>query len=754
MREAQQYFVPRNLEEAARFCAALTLCSALLQIVFTLTVPEFSGGQVWLTLTGAAVGAGLGVLALAVPRRLPSVFWFLVPVTGVLLVFVLDLVTRDATVSGQIYFFLPVLFAAYELRAGLAAIVLVEATVATATVQCLLDPGTGALTGTGGMAVSMAVATWLLVRSRERERRLVQGLAARERHVRALVAGSSDVIALCEPDGTVTYLSLAARTVFGHDPDDVCGRRIQDLAHPEDAAALTQALAGARGRGTPGDPVQVTWRIRGPQGSWRDVEAVIADQLDDPDVGALVLHVRDITERLSLQAQLGFRTFHDELTGLPNRALLRDRLQRALNRSGTAAGCQVGLLCIDLDGFKAVNDTLGHDHGDLLLRVIADRLDTLGSGGMVARLGGDEFAVLLPEVDGPERCATVAEQALAVIREPLEIDGRPITVSASIGFAVAHPGMSGTDLLRDADLAMYAAKARQNQAEAFTPALRVEAMARFDLQNELRNAVRAGDLVLYYQPVVDLETGATVSVEALVRWDHPTRGLLSPLLFIPLAEESGIIQALGAWVLDEAVRQTAIWNQQGAALSVSVNLSVREVRDGLASRVAATLAEAGLSPDLLVLELTESLFLEGTPELEELALLRRTGVRLAIDDFGTGYSSLSYLGRLPVDILKIDRSFTSGVGAVDELTALTDGIVALGQRLGLTVLAEGIETETQLTELRRMGCRRGQGFLFSRPVPVPELARHLGLAEPPRFPIRPRGSAGDSRVTALAGPGT
>ena len=703
------------------------LGSALIMMVLGVAVPAYAGGRVGQLITLLMVGplAVLGAMVLRVPHRMPSLFWTLVPTLTVTIIVALDLLTKDASVSGQIFLCLPVLYAAYELRVVPALVVLGEVVVAIVIIQVALVPPSHVMANIGTMTMTMTVIGLLLIRSREREARLVEGLAARERHMRALVAGSSDVITLCDSTGLVRYQSAAATTVFGLTTDDVVGRRVSDLAHPEDGHRLLSALVAARAVDEHArEPV--VWQLRDTGRGRRYMETMISDRLDDPDVRALVLHTREITEHLSLQAQLSHRAFHDDLTGLPNRALLRDRMHQALARlmEGAPAGdARIGVLLVDLDGFKAVNDSLGPDDGDTLLVEIAERLTRLVRvGDTLARLGGDEFVLLLESIDGPDRSVRIAERILEEMSRPVLVGGRTVTVSASIGVTVGTSGTTRSDLLRDADLAMRAAKARGGGCVvSFEPGMRSGA-TRHDLRLELGEAITRGDLVLHYQPVVDLDTGTMGSAEALVRWNHPTRGLLPPAEFIPVAEESGLIADLGGWVLGEAVRQAVAWDAEGTSVNIAVNLSVRQLRTGLAAKVAEVLENVGLTPDRLVLELTESMLIDDTHDgLTELTELRRMGVHLAIDDFGTGYSSLAYLGRLPIDLVKIDRSFVAGLGTGNEYNALTKGILTLGEEFGLTVIAEGIEREDQLSTLRELGCRWGQGYLFAAPAPAAEL---------------------------------
>jgi diguanylate cyclase (GGDEF)-like protein len=421
--------------------------------------------------------------------------------------------------------------------------------------------------------------------------------------------------------------------------------------------------------------------------------------------------------------QLRHQALHDALTGLPNRALIMDRAEQMLaqaRRRGTVASA----MFIDLDGFKGVNDTFGHPVGDELLRVVAARIaGVLRETDTIGRLGGDEFVVL---VEGG--AAQIAERILEVLREPFDLGtGSPISITTSIGIA-SGDREAAKDLLRDADIALYEAKgAGRNRYAEFRHEMRIAAHDRLALENDLRRAIERRELFLVYQPIHSLETGEVVAAEALLRWQHSTRGLVPPAEFIALAEESGLIVDIGAWVLDVACEQAAKWAAHGAPIAVSVNVSARQLDDPSLLRIVQdALRHAGLDGERLVLEITETVLMrdaEGAAEL--LCRLKASGVKVAIDDFGTGFSSLAYLQQLPVDALKIDQTFIAACARSGESEPLIQTLVQLGRSLGLRTVAEGIEDEAQLVRLRELGCTRGQGYLFAPPLEAAALERLL-----------------------------
>ncbi|HEY4189165.1 MAG TPA: EAL domain-containing protein [Candidatus Limnocylindrales bacterium] len=580
---------------------------------------------------------------------------------------------------------------------------------------------------------------------------LASDLRGREARFRSLLQNSSDAQAILDADGRVRYESVAVERILGYKAGDWEGRPFGSLVHDEDRSAVEQALADLASG--PGAERRFEFRIQHTDGTWRTMEAIGRNLLEDPAVAGIVINHRDITERKVLEAQLTRQAFHDALTGLPNRALFTDRVSHALKRRGRQHRGVV-VLFVDLDDFKAINDSLGHQAGDRVLQEVGERLrTTVRPGDTVARLGGDEFAFLLEDVADPADAEEVAERVALSLGAPLAVGGVEVALRASVGIAVAEDGDTAADLLRDADTAMYTAKAHGGGShERFIPAMREAAITRFELGTDLRRAIDRQEFVLHYQPVVDMRLGRILGFEALVRWQHPTRGLMAPAGFIGAAEATGLIVPIGRWVLEESCRQARAWQlavPSDPPLTMSANLSARELREpGLVDGVAAILERTGVDPATMVLEITETSMVEDADgAIATLQALKALGVRLAIDDFGTGYSSLSYLRRLPVDVLKLDRSFVIPSGRADRESALVDAVFRLGRSLGLVTIAEGIEDAEQRDRLISLGCRVGQGYLFARPMAEPaalEFLKTYGkapLAEPAEAASRDRGAA-------------
>jgi diguanylate cyclase (GGDEF)-like protein/PAS domain S-box-containing protein len=566
-------------------------------------------------------------------------------------------------------------------------------------------------------------------------RELVSQVTRSEERFRSLVQNASDATAILDADSRISYTSPASQRVWGHAADALDGTSFLDLLHPDDRGAAQAFLNEAIER--PSTNMTTELRLFHADGTWRDFEVIANNLIGHVAVAGIVLTGRDITERKTFERQLQQMAFHDTLTGLPNRALLTDRLDRAVARADRLFR-YVAVLFIDLDNFKLINDGLGHGAGDRLLVAFADRLrGCIRSGDTAARLGGDEFILLLEEVSGSEEATEMADRIAELLRAPISVGDREVIVTASIGVALSTPHHDRTgSVLRNADLALYRAKAAgKARWILFEASMERDALERLELETDLRQGLERNELRLVYQPIVSLADGDIVEVEALARWQHPTRGQISPAQFIPIAEESGLIEPLGLCVLEEACRQAFALQRlvpHDRPLVMSVNLSGRQFQDpGLLDQIRRILRETGLEPRALKLEITESvLMLDAESTAARMRALTEIGVRFAIDDFGTGYSSLSYLRRFPVDTLKIDRSFVEGLGADAQAVAIVRSIVALAKALNLSVTGEGIETRAQHAQLRELGCDRGQGYLFARPLVAADLVCVLAQSFP------------------------
>ncbi len=573
-----------------------------------------------------------------------------------------------------------------------------------------------AVLGVLGLLVSLSLALALVAATRRQTA-----------HFRSIVDSSTDLVIVLG-EGGCRHVSRSVTAMLGVAEDAVLGNGLVRFLHPDDRALVRSAQTSGRAE-------EIVFRLVNQFGEWRHLEAHVTDLRHDRGIRGVVLNARDATERVRLQDELVRQAYHDGLTGLANRSLFRDRLEQALTRSAQAGGT-VAVLILDLDGFKQVNDTLGHDAGDQLLRIVGERLtETVRPTDTVARFGGDEFAVLLDDAD-ETLAVTVARRALARVGEPAVVAGRELQVAASIGIAV-HAGEGGGDeLVRDADVAMYAAKdAGRGRHEVFRSEMARDPDELLGLDNDLRAALARREFSVHYQPVVSLSGGEIEGVEALVRWTSPTRGPVGPDVFIPVAESSGLIAALGELVLREACTQTAAWLREGVVgrnFVTWVNVSGKQLTmGGLPAVVDRALRAAGLPARNLGLEVTETAIVSGGAAdraRAELQQLHDAGVGIAIDDFGTGFSSLAQLRHFPVDMIKVDRSFVQGVERDPKDTAITTNVVALAHALGLIAVAEGIETDGQLAHMRTVGCDVGQGYLFSRPAPGDEMTAFLRAA--------------------------
>lgn len=556
-----------------------------------------------------------------------------------------------------------------------------------------------------------------------------EALQQQESRYRLLAHNSSDLVALHRPDGQFEYVSPSCEPLLGMAQHELLGKDLYQVSHSDDWKRIQTALvAAAAGRST-----RTSYRIRRNSGEYVWFETLLKPIRDEAgELVQLQSASRDISERKAFEEQLTFQALHEPLTGLPNRTLFMDRVNQALARARREESSVV-VMFMDLDRFKIVNDSLGHATGDRILAAVARRVRScIREADTVARLGGDEFGILL-EFDVTKReAAAVAERILGQLKPPFHFSGTEVFLSGSIGIATNLPTTeTAEDLLRYADVAMYRAKeAGPGTYRVFDPALDSRATRRLEMESALRRALDREELFVVYQPIVSLETGRISGLEALVRWQHPEWGLVGPGDFVPLAEESGLIVPIGGWVLERACAEVKEWERatgRTASLSIGINLSSRQFQDpGLEEVVRAALETSDIDPERLQLEVTESEVIQSAGKIERLKSL---GLRVAIDDFGTGYSSLSYLKSLPVDELKVDRSFVHGMGRHTEDEAIVQTVITLAESLGLGVTAEGIETEDQLDRLRELGCDRGQGFFFARPAPL-EKMRELLEADP------------------------
>ena len=540
---------------------------------------------------------------------------------------------------------------------------------------------------------------------------------------RDLVERSPDVLMVVDAGSTISYVNPSVEEMLGYEAGTLVGTALSGYLHPSSLGGLRDGFP-AREEAAGSSSGRLEFTMRHADGSWRYLEAASAGLRADAEAGERAYYVRDVTRRKAAEQELLQRAFHDQLTGLANRALFIDRLEHALVLA-VRREAPVTVLFVDLDDFKAVNDDFGHGAGDMLLTMVAQRLRAcLRPGDTVARFGGDEFVVLLEDAARAGSAANVANRIAAVLREPISWSGHTLFVTASVGVASSGPYLKDAEeLLHAADSAMYRAKeGGKARHEVFEEGMPAEARGHLKLEGDLKRAFERGEFRVYYQPEVDIETGGIVGMEALLRWEHPRRGVVHPLEFVALAEENGLIVPIGRWVLREACRQALLWprDHTGAKPSVSVNLSARQLQQpGLTDTVSGILEETNLPPGSLILEITESLLVEDTERVSDtLWKLKDIGVQLAIDDFGTGYSALSYLERFPADYLKIDQSFVRKLKDEDRSSAvLMPLLVDLTRTLGMKAIAEGVETAAQVERLREIGCDMAQGYYFSEPLP-------------------------------------
>jgi diguanylate cyclase (GGDEF)-like protein/PAS domain S-box-containing protein len=566
---------------------------------------------------------------------------------------------------------------------------------------------------------------------------------ASNRRVRKLMEHAPDMVWLVDERGTILDATGGLEALLGYRIDEVIGRPSFTLVHDE-GMAHARSYRPHVAAATSDRPVRFELQLRHRDGSTRWVECRLTNLLDDPDIGAIVVNSHDITERKLVEQRLAHDALHDSLTGLPNRVLVSQRIEAMLDLA-TGDEQRAAVFYVDFDGFKLINDTFGHDLGDTMIRAAAARLEsTVGDRGWAARLGGDEFIVVTSEVAGTERHMALAHEIRSAFMEAFELNGSPIYLTACMGVASAQAedGLDADEMLRRADMAMYEAKRRgHNSVQLFDSSLRQRTAQRLEMRIGLRRAYDEQQLRLEYQPIFSNATRTVTGVEALIRWDHPTRGVIMPGDFIHTAEETGLIIPIGDWVLDQVCQQLATWERNGfARVQVAANVSPKQLLEpDFVDKVRASIARANIDPSSLVIEITENLIMEDPKSsrtvLQQLAAI---GIGCAIDDFGMGYSSLSYLANLPATVLKIDRTFVAPLGeqgrddhdALDHNTALVGAIIGMAHALGLAVVAEGVESERQLIELRRLGCEYAQGFHLARPMSPGAVEQFLRLRSP------------------------
>jgi diguanylate cyclase (GGDEF)-like protein/PAS domain S-box-containing protein len=557
-----------------------------------------------------------------------------------------------------------------------------------------------------------------------------------EEELRTVLETSPDSIAWFDTDLRYRYANPATELITGHSNDLLIGKSNRELGNPEDFLVLWEAaLREVLTTGRPGD---TEWSavVRG-HTQWYH-SRLVAHVDDDGEVIGVLTSTRDLTDVKLAEQALAHQAVHDDVTGLANRPLLLDRVTQSLLRLERLPG-RIAVLFIDLDFFKTINDTMGHDAGDRVLIEVARRLEQVSRRtDTVARFGGDEFVVLCDKLRIDEDVRVVADRVVRALAEPFNVDGRDVVLSASIGIVVNDdPGVLAADLIRDADAAMYQAKERgKGRFQFFDPELRDRAMAKHQLEVDLRHALERGEFRLLYQPLFSLTDKTLIGVEALIRWEHPERGMLQPGDFIQVAEERGLITAIGAWVLDEACRQLAEWVRAGAdRLTMAVNVTPQELNQSdFVLQVAQVLRKHEIDPSLLCLEMAETALLAQGGEIDHVfSELSALGVRLALDDFGTGYSALTHLRQFSVDMLKIDRSFVERLGAGDRDRDIVGAVTAMAHALGMTIVGEGIESSGQLSDLQRLGCDEGQGYLLARPQTAEDMTALLAADTPTSF---------------------
>ena len=721
----------------------VTLILALAGLAYTIAQPASEHRALMLGIFGTAlVTAGVMIAyrrwIIASPHR-ESIFivWSALSIVQITL-----LISLDGWIDSPLLamLFIPVVFVAlsHPPRSVVAIIAL-----DVAAFLLIAVAGSGhhllAVVPIGGVLFSVALMCSLQAALQRHHSRLLQQLSDRTETV---LSSAGEGIFRIDTRGRISYVNRAGAHMLGSEPAKLAGRSLHGLAHHSHADGLpypvTDCPMGATLRHGQAQRVtgEVMWRI---DGTSFPVEYHSAPVIEDGEVTGAVIVISDTTEERMMHDALLHQSMHDPLTGLPNRTLLADRLEHALARMARDGSGTLAAIFLDLDNFKDINDSRGHGVGDQLLKALAPRLaSVLRESDTLARFGGDEFVVLCESLDGPQDAMRVAERLLGCLREPIAAGGTEHHVGASVGVATTRERYRGgaEGLLRDADAAMYRAKAGgRGRIEAFDELMRASIVDRIRIETELRQAVERDQLRLVYQPILAVDGRDVYRAEALLRWEHPDAGVISPADFIPVAEESGLIVSIGAWVIDEACRQAAEWMRSAdpriAGLRIAINVSARQLANaGLVDTVASALERHGMPERSVVLEITETALIDDPVRATEtLEALSRLGVIISLDDFGTGYSSLSSLKDFPLSAIKIDRSFIAGMAPGTREAAIIEGLLAMGRSLGLSTVAEGIETFEQLDQLHAMGCEYGQGYLISRPVAATELERLIAEGE-------------------------
>lgn len=578
-----------------------------------------------------------------------------------------------------------------------------------------------------GLAVLSALGTAFVIRllglkTAEVERETAErsraetALASRERRFRSLAENASDVVILTDTNGVITYVSASVERILGHPADHYLASSAFDHLHPDDAGVALALVTELVDDPTMAPTVEL--RALHADGTFHWQEFTARNRLADADISGIVVNFRDVCDRHARLEQLTYEASHDSLTALPNRQAFHDRVDHALARVARGRSAVAVLFC-DIDGFKLLNDRLGHHLGDQVLIEIADRLrSAVRPADTVARIAGDEFTVLLEDLQEPGEAEAVARRLCAAVSAPVIVEGEELTVTMSVGVAQARQGDTVDTIVANADLAMYDAKSNgRDRVQLYEVASRL-VLDQNVLEADMRTATARDEYRLHFQAIVDTAAEQVIAVEALVRWAHPERGLLGPDQFIPIAERTGYIMPLGRWVLEEACRCAARWQRSHKGLVLCVNVSALQLREKVfVEQVRAALDASGLPPSLLALELTESALIDADQSRDVIEAIRLMGVRLVIDDFGTGYSSLAYLGQLPVDGIKIDRSFVRELGTVRG-DRMIKAIVELARGMDFWVVAEGVETAGQAEAIRQLGCHFAQGYHFARPTPT------------------------------------